>query len=174
MELPPRTRRIRRRRGSASQRLRTTSAYAENTSPRHGGFQAGWNYLRVRGEYVLRSERWKSQAELPPRTRRIQTRRPRYPNQQGTTSAYAENTNSPTALPKSAGNYLRVRGEYPPLNPRLMLPRELPPRTRRIQPLENLTSLILGTTSAYAENTILWGRPVGWVWNYLRVRGEYS
>ena len=51
---------------------------------------------------------------------------------------------------------------------------ELPPRTRRI-PLRDPTIWIdVGTTSAYAENTV--GGCQAWVvWgNYLRVRGEYN
>ena len=50
---------------------------------------------------------------------------------------------------------------------------ELPPRARRILRTNRTSRLILGTTSACAENTVpqkcnLWGRR-----NYLRVRGEY-
>ena len=32
---------------------------------------------------------------------------------------------------------------------------------------------VAGTTSAYAENTASWTRPVPAMGNYLRVRGEY-
>ena len=72
-----------------------------------------------------------------------------------------------------AGNYLRVRGEYP-FTPWLAnKPMELPPRARRIQLwiISRLGSE--GTTSACAENTPSpdwWG---DFCWNYLRVRGEY-
>ena len=51
---------------------------------------------------------------------------------------------------------------------------ELPPRTRRILDDRRIIVFQGGTTSAYAENT---GRLLGfsgWLWNYLRVRGEYS
>ena len=76
MELPPRTRRIP---GVASWCLAgvgTTSAYAENTSGT--GTCPPWvrNYLRVRGEYRKKWLTAKSSMELPPRTRRIQTRAP--------------------------------------------------------------------------------------------------
>ena len=71
-------------------------------------------------------------------------------------------------------NYLRVRGEYvthAPLTPTI---KELPPRARRIQAFENLTGLVLGTTSACAENTLLKLPSQPSYWNYLRVRGEYA
>ena len=51
---------------------------------------------------------------------------------------------------------------------------ELPPRARRIQPLKVNDFLLLGTTSACAENTLKTRTervPLG---NYLRVRGEYE
>ena len=50
---------------------------------------------------------------------------------------------------------------------------ELPPRARRILFAVIVKLVIVGTTSACAENTrrhlIIFNRP----WNYLRVRGEY-
>ena len=50
---------------------------------------------------------------------------------------------------------------------------ELPPRTRRIREIALDTTLDLGTTSAYAENTKITSTSK-WEWgNYLRVRGEY-
>ena len=51
---------------------------------------------------------------------------------------------------------------------------ELPPRTRRIQPFSHVALFILGTTSAYAENTLQAARYGRVYRNYLRVRGEYS
>ena len=153
VELPPRTRRILGPVLRKSFRGGTTSAYAENTPTPRKCQPATQNYLRVRGEYVTAPWRFSGRMELPPRTRRIRLAQRALEVPSGTTSAYAENTNSPTALPKSAGNYLRVRGEYPPLNPRLMLPRELPPRTRRIQNHGAGDLYGKGTTSAYAENT---------------------
>ena len=73
-----------------------------------------------------------------------------------------------------SGNYLRVRGEYIPMVTILMRFLELPPRARRIQLPKIQRFAHVGTTSACAENTC-----VSWlvdpeVWNYLRVRGEYS
>ena len=71
----------------------------------------------------------------------------------GTTSAYAENTGSRPSASANLRNYLRVRGEYEDY---LATPRglvELPPRTRRIHPIDNKIILLRGTTSAYAENT---------------------
>ena len=51
--------------------------------------------------------------------------------------------------------------------------RELPPRARRIHHGHNNLDVILGTTSACAENTeTAWAYPSTWR-NYLRVRGEY-
>ena len=71
LELPPRARRILRARVSPHPRFGTTSACAENTSRRVMCRGAGWNYLRVRGEYrepgLIERHRW----ELPPRARRI-------------------------------------------------------------------------------------------------------
>ena len=50
----------------------------------------------------------------------------------GTTSACAENTNGVQIGGAALGNYLRVRGEYPPNFPTVPNTPELPPRARRI------------------------------------------
>ena len=50
--------------------------------------------------------------ELPPRARRILPRAAGLLGLPGTTSACAENTYSDEKRHKTAGNYLRVRGEY--------------------------------------------------------------
>ena len=70
----------------------------------------------------------------------------------GTTSACAENTKAQPKVLGPLGNYLRVRGEYPPTLPRFVG---------------------LGTTSACAENTTRSNVLAWYSWNYLRVRGEY-
>ena len=76
-------------------------------------------------------------------------------------------------LADPAGNYLRVRGEYPWNIPPAIYWPELPPRARRILAGAQLLRKGKGTTSACAENTRLARhRPVRWG-NYLRVRGEY-
>ena len=72
----------------------------------------------------------------------------------GTTSAYAENTNQGPGHGHRGGNYLRVRGEYRIKAERERKLAELPPRTRRI-PVERAQQTVqIGTTSAYAENTL--------------------
>ena len=50
-------------------------------------------------------------------------------------------------------NYLRVRGEYFPLDAHLIIQMELPPRARRIQQRVTRLTSVVGTTSACAENT---------------------
>ena len=51
---------------------------------------------------------------------------------------------------------------------------ELPPRARRIRGIDRLEAANPGTTSACAENTHgIYYTPFT-IWNYLRVRGEYS
>ena len=78
------------------------------------------------------------------------------------------------ALLGAKWNYLRVRGEYildMTCGARLM---ELPPRTRRIRGSKIEADFLEGTTSAYAENTIILVYDFFVQWNYLRVRGEYS
>nr|DAJ31950.1 MAG TPA: hypothetical protein [Caudoviricetes sp.] len=50
---------------------------------------------------------------------------------------------------------------------------ELPPRARRIPRDSSSFALLIGTTSACAENTLLSISHQGRAWNYLRVRGEY-
>ena len=73
---------------------------------------AGWNYLRVRGEYrepgLIERHRW----ELPPRARRILAVPAQRHRTVGTTSACAENTKVKAWLGAFFRNYLRVRGEY--------------------------------------------------------------
>ena len=92
LELPPRTRRI--RRGGLQYRgpLGTTSAYAENTPRSNPTSSCCWNYLRVRGEYIRLQRCRSNKQELPPRTRRIRGVFICAINVTGTTSAYAENT----------------------------------------------------------------------------------
>ena len=70
-ELPPRTRRILFKRQLPKDWMGTTSAYAENTRPRHHIYPDCGNYLRVRGEYGPDRLFLNKFAELPPRTRRI-------------------------------------------------------------------------------------------------------
>ena len=54
------------------------------------------------------------------------------------------------------------------------MPRELPPRARRIQDGGRRAIIHDGTTSACAENTSITGSIKKISENYLRVRGEYS
>ena len=90
----------------------------------------------------------------------------------GTTSAYAENTQT-TPPPPPRWNYLRVRGEYTWSPNCFLYTKELPPRTRRIHPQRYRLLGGGGTTSAYAENTPERGHDFIPRRNYLRVRGEY-
>ena len=50
---------------------------------------------------------------------------------------------------------------------------ELPPRARRIPNNVTVMLLVVGTTSACAENTMVGVVSTILGWNYLRVRGEY-
>ena len=127
----------------------------------------------MRGEYYEPSVEPSVEPELPPRARRILPPRSHGGDIHGTTSACAENTDSPVPLTSTIWNYLRVRGEYRPRVRRRHGNRELPPRARRIQKRGDGPAGGGGTTSACAENTPpcpLGGRAWG---NYLRVRGEY-
>ena len=152
----------------------TTSAYAENTWWEVSMPSMVWNYLRVRGEYSFRGKNVVSGLELPPRARRIR-RGPREENRNaGTTSAYAENTAVSSVAAMTARNYLRVRGEYSPNPDPVWLSAELPPRTRRILAHELGVTILMGTTSAYAENTADDVYVALHQRNYLRVRGEYT
>ena len=92
----------------------------------------------------------------------------------GTTSAYAENTCLDSLAHRRGRNYLRVRGEYLGVAVEGLIGPELPPRTRRIRRLQGSTPEELGTTSAYAENTMIRFSMLTDLGNYLRVRGEYS
>ena len=71
MELPPRTRRILQSIKHGHHNIGTTSAYAENTAYAGSSLPVAGNYLRVRGEYFLRTINEPYNWELPPRTRRI-------------------------------------------------------------------------------------------------------
>ena len=173
LELPPRTRRIRKIWPGAQAWYGTTSAHAENTPLRRAPTRAGRNYLRARGEYHMPILIHPIQAELPPRTRRILCP----PNylfiHGGTTSAHAENTAVHSATGSHARNYLRARGEYTFLCAPRWKSGELPPRTRRIPLVDEIVVFGGGTTSAHAENTPLRGPALSARWNYLRARGEY-
>ena len=92
-----------------------------------------WNYLRVRGEYAAAFRSKTAALELPPCTRRIHKATICEPPNDGTTSAYAENTREHVAIHRGI--------------------QELPPRTRRILLAPGAEVPAGGTTSAYAENT---------------------
>ena len=66
-----------------------------------------------------------------------------------------------------------MRGEYIRVGDDKVEKAELPPRARRILFSAASSFFVLGTTSACAENTILFNRHTLRFWNYLRVRGEY-
>ena len=173
-ELPPRARRIppmvRNDRGKNG----TTSACAENTGldSMLQGLQG--NYLRVRGEYATCGTLQALSPELPPRARRIRYDRAPSNMHRGTTSACAENTRRRGRWGFSHRNYLRVRGEYPPVRSWQPPLRELPPRARRIRRDCLYGHAQHGTTSACAENTRSDRGGALFVGNYLRVRGEYA
>ena len=112
--------------------------------------------------------------ELPPRARRIRSWITDPDDPEGTTSACAENTCKFQGAGVGAGNYLRVRGEYPPLIARARSNKELPPRARRIRHRRVARGDNRGTTSACAENTDARYFCDATGWNYLRVRGEYT
>ena len=72
----------------------TTSACAENTSDGKTFPKIFWNYLRVRGEYLVHVHHVARDTELPPRARRIPLVFGFAYFEQGTTSACAENTHT--------------------------------------------------------------------------------
>ena len=172
-ELPPRARRIRQIHDQGVGGEGTTSACAENT--RHHGLTPPhpWNYLRVRGEYVMMLARRSWILELPPRARRILNASRDLPRACGTTSACAENTARSHRHGSPKRNYLRVRGEYITSGDRPPTVTELPPRARRILVLSDTHIGKSGTTSACAENTLREHAVDADDGNYLRVRGEY-
>ena len=71
LELPPRARRILVAGPYEGFYPGTTSACAENTVKRPRKRKSEWNYLRVRGEYLINRTKRLIVAELPPRARRI-------------------------------------------------------------------------------------------------------
>ena len=172
-ELPPRTRRILQLDNIPTVPLGTTSAYAENTAVSSVAAMTARNYLRVRGEYSPNPDPVWLSAELPPRTRRIRQFQQLSGLRLGTTSAYAENTQARGSTSGVVRNYLRVRGEYTIVNTHECKVLELPPRTRRIHDPGFAVGASPGTTSAYAENTLISKKAQVSVRNYLRVRGEY-
>ena len=91
-ELPPRARRIPGATLRDFQKHGTTSACAENTLRRSSRHSLTRNYLRVRGEYAGENIKNRFNEELPPRARRILSIRPINQQDNGTTSACAENT----------------------------------------------------------------------------------
>ena len=173
VELPPRARRIQTRVTRLTSVVGTTSACAENTRLAGVAFQIKGNYLRVRGEYLLRLARSRLVSELPPRARRIRMPCCMPSSHVGTTSACAENTHQLKTVQRRGRNYLRVRGEYMENGGQGVLIAELPPRARRIHLSNRFCIISPGTTSACAENT-QWLILSKMLWrNYLRVRGEY-
>ena len=92
-------------------------------------------------------------SELPPHARRIQLLGLGNDTKTGTTSACAENTWGGLVGLWLVRNYLRMRGEYPPVATDQWPDEELPPHARRIQTRERCDGAYYGTTSACAENT---------------------
>ena len=172
-ELPPRARRIRRAWGRDVCGGGTTSACAENTPHSLPPHVCCRNYLRVRGEYIGNLIRQLIKLELPPRARRIHLVYRKQFGDHGTTSACAENTGAGTPGLNAPWNYLRVRGEYTETLDQMFESQELPPRARRIHDYGDDDDLLLGTTSACAENTVSTPATLAISGNYLRVRGEY-
>ena len=172
-ELPPRTRRILTSTLPKAKKIGTTSAHAENTIINELHATKNRNYLRARGEYSAGLKGFSSCMELPPRTRRIPEGQVTYQGLVGTTSAHAENTFTLVSIKVCSGNYLRARGEYPNPAAQTVPCKELPPRTRRILNSGNNHDIVVGTTSAHAENTIAFLRNPHQKRNYLRARGEY-
>ena len=127
----------------------------------------------MRGEYKEASVYEMTYVELPPRARRIRCASIKLPSCPGTTSACAENTQTPLLKQHRTRNYLRVRGEYRQgaIASNFLL--ELPPRARRILLVPVTPVDDFGTTSACAENTNCSVVAVLLSRNYLRVRGEY-
>ena len=132
-ELPPRARRILSPFLSESPHEGTTSACAENTRLSTALTTPRWNYLRVRGEYLVSPPLVGNHDELPPRARRIRERVCAAESWIGTTSACAENTFFAPIDAKKTRNYLRVRGEYAGDAVDVADCVELPPRARRIR-----------------------------------------
>ena len=153
-ELPPRTRRIRFKLAASDAGMGTTSACAENTLPAVIGCGRSTNYLRVRGEYQVKSFPQLRNSELPPRARRIPAPPVDVTAMSGTTSACAENTQVRKILQFPHWNYLRVRGEYINWVRDRLGEAELPPRARRIPGDPPVAGDPPGTTSACAENTL--------------------
>ena len=92
MELPPRARRILPAFTDSIPDNGTTSACAENTANSRPARSPAWNYLRVRGEYLIENHGIGPSLELPPRARRILQGGVTWATGHGTTSACAENT----------------------------------------------------------------------------------
>ena len=147
----------------------------------------------MRGEYRSCTSWPGKTLELPPRARRIRifvyaaasgsgttsacaenTAKGIYTTlEDGTTSACAENTTRFSCQMYCARNYLRVRGEYTTKTFAEWIYQELPPRARRILFVVIVRVVLMGTTSACAENTFLCLSDHLLHRNYLRVRGEY-
>ena len=153
-ELPPRARRIPKAFSCLVGKYGTTSACAENTVAPFRLFRVHGNYLRVRGEYPTAPSGDIRPSELPPRARRIQFFHAAHGPDLGTTSACAENTQTPSDSTANPGNYLRVRGEYLGGSVYRITVAELPPRARRILLVFVTVTFYRGTTSACAENTL--------------------
>ena len=128
----------------------------------------------MRGEYYPTMTSGQIPTELPPHARRILTTLDNESALLGTTSACAENTSDHDLRSLNRGNYLRMRGEYHLMEYRKALLSELPPHARRIHRCYAGDRMILGTTSACAENTDSINTMPVIGGNYLRMRGEYG
>ena len=128
----------------------------------------------MRGEYCTAFDTSREASELPPHARRILGEAVALEQQDGTTSACAENTGFPLCGGAPIRNYLRMRGEYRGRSRAPVPTWELPPHARRIPGNQGFDRAQDGTTSACAENTKPAPPRACSSGNYLRMRGEYA
>ena len=171
-ELPPHARRRVSGVQSTGHIVGITSACAEKRRTDCCHRRIPGNYLRMRGEEsVCVVPKWRCM-ELPPHARRRVLEIGAYSRLEGITSACAEKRVLPDHQSWRFRNYLRMRGEEPPMTQRPDTIKELPPHARRRGSRVVVVGFERGITSACAEKSATVDSACSRAWNYLRMRGE--
>ena len=111
--LPPHTRRVPRLPQETSRSSRSTSAYAEGSVGARTPANLTRVYLRIRGGFGALYGDPVDDEGLPPHTRRVRDLLAAVSQTPGSTSAYAEGSESFCFAMLSIWVYLRIRGGFP-------------------------------------------------------------
>ena len=169
---PPPSRRARVPRRAPDLAGRTTSAFAESSTPPSRPYAAPPDHLLLCGELVALAYRPSVEIGPPPPSRRAHDRADSARHEPRTTSTFAESSPARRAGTRTRPDHLRLRGELLPDDLADHLGYGPPPPSRRA-PSSRLTPRVTArTTSAFAESSARCSTMGHGLPDHLRLRGE--